>query len=152
MSLTPKLPRSAWTSSSPWRSRRASGERRDVERVPIALFLDEYIDDRPHRALTTNISATGLYMHRVATRGSRQFGRQSRHVQLELALPGTSDTIWARGEIRYDEIGHDLVHGTGVELVAMARGHQRLLGDYLYEERRRRLEEILELIRRNRYH
>ena len=152
MSLTPKLPRSAWTSSRPWRSRRAWGERRDLERVPIALFVDEYVDDRPHRALTTNISATGLFMHRVATRGAHHFGRQSRHVQLELALPGTSDTIWARGEIRYDELGHDLVHGTGVELVGIARGHQRLLGDYLYEERRRRLEEILELIRRNRYH
>lgn len=151
MSLTPKLPRSAWT-ARPSGSRRRSGERRDLERVPLALFVDEYVEERPHRAMTTNVSASGLYLHRVASPRSRQFGRPSRHVQIELALPGTSDTIWARGEIRYDEIGDDLVHGTGVELVGLARGHQRLLGDYLYEHRRRRLTEILELIRRNRYH
>lgn len=148
MSLLPKLPRrTAWTSTPRWR-----GERRDLERVPLSIFLDEYIDDRPHRALTTNVSATGLHMHRVVPHRSRQFGRHSRHVQLELTLPGTSDSIWARGEIRYDELGLDLVHGTGVQLTDLARGHQRLLRDYLYEQRRRRLEEILELVRRNRYH
>ena len=152
MSLTPKLPRSAWTSSRTWRSSRSSGERRDVDRVPLEIFLDEYVEDRPHRALTTNISATGLYMHRVATRASRWFRRQSRHVQLELTLPGTGDSIWARGEIRYDELGMDLVHGTGVALVDMARGHQRLIRDYLYEQRRERLQQILELVRQNRYH
>jgi hypothetical protein len=152
MSLTPKLTRSAWTSNHAWRSARESGERRDLDRVPLAIFLDEYVDDRPHRALTTNVSATGLYMHRVAGRGRSQFGRHSRSVQLEFTLPGTSDSIWARGQIRYDELGDDLVHGTGVQLIDMARGHQRLLGDYLYEYRRRRLEQILELIRANRYH
>jgi hypothetical protein len=147
-SKLPKLSRrTAWTSVAPrW------SERRDLERVPLEIFLDEYVDDRPHRALTTNLSATGLYMHRVATRASRFFRRQSRHVQLELTLPGTSDSIWARGEIRYDELGMDLVHGTGVELCDMARGHQQLIRDYLYEQRKARLQQILELVRKNRYH
>jgi hypothetical protein len=156
MSLTPKLPsssaRSAWTSRPAWRNARLSGERRDLERVPLEIFLDEYVDDRPHRALTTNLSATGLYMNRVTTKAPRQFGRQSRHVQLEFTLPGTSDSIWARGEIRYDELSLDFVHGTGVELVDVARGHQRLLEDYLYDYKRKRLEQILELVRANRYH
>jgi hypothetical protein len=148
-SILPKLPRrTAWTSTR----RPLWSERRDLERVPLEIFLDEYVDDRPHRAVTTNVSATGLYMHRVATRASRLFRRGSRHVQLEFALPGTSDTIWARGEIRYDELGMDLVHGTGVELVDMARGHQRLIRDYLYEQRKSRLQQILDLVRRNRYH
>jgi hypothetical protein len=140
--------RTAWTSNLVPRW----SERRDLERVPLEIFLDEYVDDRPHRALTTNISATGLYMHRVATRASRWFRRQSRHVQLELTLPGTGDSIWARGEIRYDELGMDLVHGTGVELVDMARGHQQLIRDYLYEQKKARLRQILELVRKNRYH
>ena len=47
-------------------------------------------------------------MHRVAT-PARQFGRQSKNVQLELTLPGTADSIWARGQIRYDDLGMDLV-------------------------------------------
>ena len=145
--ILPKLPRrSAFTKKPSWRI-----ERRDLERVPLSIFLDEYVDDKPHRALTTNISSTGLYMHRVAT-PSRQFGRQSKNVQLEFALPGIAETIWARGQIRYDDLGMDLVHGTGIKLVALARGHQSLLNDYLYETRRKKLEAILQLIRTNRYH
>ncbi|MDB4964798.1 MAG: type pilus assembly PilZ [Myxococcales bacterium] len=147
MPLIPKLPhRTAWTKKPSWRA-----ERRDLERVPLEIFLDEYVDDRPHRALTTNISSTGLYMNRVAT-PSRQFGRQSKNVQLEFALPGTSDTIWARGQVRYDDLGMDLVHGTGVKLMSLAKKHQRLLNDYLYETRRQKLHQILQLIRTNRYH
>ena len=44
------------------------------------------------------------------------------------------------------------MHGTGVELVDMARGHQRLILDYLYEQKKSRLQQILELVRKNRYH
>jgi hypothetical protein len=143
MSLTPKLTRNAWAPKRPrW------SERRDLERVPLSIFIDEYVGERKHRALTTNLSATGLYMHRVRS-GSY---RDTRHVQLEMQLPGTSDTIWARGEIRYDQLGDELVHGTGVELTTIARGHQRLLKEYLYEQKRQKLQHILELIRRNRYH
>jgi hypothetical protein len=139
-------------SRSVWQGARPFGERRDITRVPLSIFIDEYVDDRPHRAVTSNISATGLYMHRVSTRRTRLFGRQTRQVQLELRLPDQGDSIWAHGEIRYDELGFDLVHGTGVRFVEMARGHQRMLRDYLYDYRRRRLEEILALVRRNRYH
>jgi hypothetical protein len=153
MSLTPKLPsRSAWTSTPTWRSAQLSGERRDLDRVPLAIFIDEYVEDRPYRALTTNVSATGLYMHRVSRKATQKFGRSSRLVQLELTLPGTKESIWARGQIRYDELGDDLVHGTGVRLTAMARGHQSLLEDYLYDYKKKRLEQILQLIRENRYH
>ena len=80
--------------------------RREVDRIPLKMFLNEYVQDRPHRAVTTNISPTGLYVNRVFAAGKKhlQFGREDRYVQLEFALPGTSDTIWARGEIRYDEL------------------------------------------------
>jgi hypothetical protein len=147
MPLEPILPRrTAWT-------RPQNHDRRDDDRVPLQVFLDEYIDDRPHRALTSNVSPTGLYLHRALSGGRRtDFRRQSRHVQVELTLPGTSDSIWARGEIRYDDLGLDLVHGTGVHLTDLARGHRRLLRDFVYEHKRKRLEHILALVRRNRYH
>jgi hypothetical protein len=133
-------------------------DRRDDNRIPLRVFLNEYVRDRPHRALTTNVSPTGLYLSRVfspSTNQHLQFGREDRFVQLEFALPGTTDTIWAHGEVRYDEIGlggrDPMIHGTGVHFVAMARGHQRLLKEYVVEHRRQRLQQILELIRRNRY-
>jgi hypothetical protein len=128
-------------------------ERRDDERVPLHLFLDEYVDDRPHRALASNVSPMGLYLHRALSgRRLPSVHRQNRYVQLEFALPGTGDTIWARGEICYDDLGMDLVHGTGIHLTDLARGHRRLLRDFVYERKRQRLHELLQLIRRNRYH
>ena len=129
--------------------------RRDTDRIPLKLFINEFVSDRLHRAVTTNISPTGLYVNRVFAVGHRelQFGRDDRFVQLELQLPGTSDSIWARGEIRYDELNAgEMVHGTGIHFVQMARGHQKLLKEYVIDRKRQRLQQILDLIRRNRYH
>lgn len=128
--------------------------RRDDDRMPLKIFLNEYVSERLHRAMTTNISPTGLYANRVFGVGPRHlaFGREDRYVQLEFALPGTSDVIWARGQVRYDELhAGDMVHGTGIHFVDMARGYQRLLKEYVIDRKRRRLQQILELIRRNRY-
>ena len=136
-------------------------DRRDDDRIPLQLFLNEYVADRLHRVVTTNVSPTGLFVNRVFAAGHRrlQFGREERVVQLEFALPGTSDTIWASGEVRYDELGlaarsgdEAMVHGTGIQFVSIARGHTRLLRDFVFEKRRQRLQQILELVRKNRYH
>jgi hypothetical protein len=128
-------------------------ERRDDDRIPFELFINEYVAERPHRAVTTNISPTGLYVNRVAR---RIHARDQRFVQLELALPGTGDCIWARGEIRYDELGFGggeaMVHGAGIRLVTIARGHARLLRDFVVEQKRQKLERLLALVRYNRYH
>jgi hypothetical protein len=129
-------------------------DRRDDHRIPIRMFLNEYVRDRLHRAVTTNLSPSGLFVHRVYGAGAKRLpaGRHDRFVQLEFALPGTGETIWARGEIRFDELGSDLVHGTGIALTDIAGKHQRMLKEYVIDEKRRRLQTILELIRRNRYH
>jgi c-di-GMP-binding flagellar brake protein YcgR len=134
----------------------ASEERRDLDRVPLQIFINEYVADRLHRAVTTNVSATGVYVNRVFSAGHRrlQFGREERFVQLEFALPGSSEIIWARGEVRFDNLGgeEEMVHGTGIEFVAIARGHARLLRQYILERKRQRLQQILQLVRQNRYH
>jgi hypothetical protein len=130
-------------------------DRRDEHRIPIRMFLNEYVRDRLHRAVTTNLSPNGIYLNRVFANGQKRlaFGRHDRYVQLEFQLPGTSDTIWARGEVRYDELGvESMVHGTGIYLTDLARGHQRMLKEYVIDEKRKRLQNILELIRKNRYH
>ncbi len=148
--------------------------RRDVDRIPLRIFLNEYVADRLHRAVTANISPTGLYVHRVFAAGLKrlQFGREDRFVQLEFTLPESDEVIWARGEIRYDELdeseperaprrrrgenaralGPSMVHGTGIFITDIAGAHARLLRDYVLDRKRQRLQEILTLIRRNRYH
>jgi hypothetical protein len=149
--------------------------RHDTDRIPLRMFLNEYVSDRLHRAVTANISPTGLYVHRVYAAGLRrlQFGREDRYVQLEFTLPDCEEVIWARGEIRYDELdaaepapeprrrrgeisrpsaSTSMVHGTGISITDIAAAHARLLRDYVHDRKRQRLQEILTLIRHNRYH
>ena len=133
------------------RAFRIGSERRDTQRIPVEIFLTEYVDDEPHRAVTINVSPTGLYVHRVHR--PRWYTRDSRFVQVELTLPGTSDSIWARGQICYDDIGlPTMVHGTGIELVGIARGHASMLRDFVMERQKQRVREVLALMRRRRYH
>jgi hypothetical protein len=126
--------------------------RRGDDRLPLALFLNQYVEERLQRVVTSNLSPTGMHVHRVYNPRKPQapFSREHRFVQVELALPGTGETIWARGEVRHDELvltdgvsAAPLVHGTGILLRDMARGHRRLLMDWLEEERRgRRADEL----------
>jgi hypothetical protein len=70
-------------------------------------------------------------MERLAT----PLQRSSSVVQLEIPLPQTGDSIWARGEVIYDRFDA-LFHGTAVRFTGMARLHQRWLREWLRETSR----------------
>jgi hypothetical protein len=124
-----------------------SHDRRLGYRVPLEMFLNEYVQDRAHRALTVNISETGIYLNKVIA----PIDRPSKVVGLEFELPGTGETIWARGEIAYDSLD-DYFHGQGVRFTGMPKMHARMLRDYCVEKRRAQLGDLLDRIRRSRYH
>jgi len=105
------------------------------------MFLDLYIGDRHYRALTTNLSETGVFLRTVAALSVPRHERKQR-VAIELCLPGMSESIWACGEICYQEEA-DLVRGTGVRFTGMAKAHARLLRDFCVEHRRLRLSGLL---------
>lgn len=122
----------------------SSRDRRLGFRVPLEIFLNEYIKDQPFRVLTSNVSDTGLYVHRVVNPVGPDLDAQV--VGLEFELPGTGEVIWARGEICHGRKDR-MVRGTGVRFTGMARAHARLLRDYCIESRRRRLGRMLDRIR-----
>ena len=111
------------------------------------LYLNEYVKDRLHRCMATNLSENGLYINKLVT----QLPRRPDGLQLEFELPGTSETIWARGEIAYEK-RENYFHGTGVRLSGMANFHTRLLRDYIWEHKRQHLRMLLTQIRQTRYH
>jgi hypothetical protein len=108
-----------------------SQNRRRSERVPVGFYVEQIINDDPHRCFTTDLSAIGLYMERLA----EPLDRSSGVVQLEIPLPNTGDAIWAKGEVIYDRFD-SLFHGTAVRFTGMARSHQRLLREWLRESAR----------------
>jgi hypothetical protein len=105
--------------------------RRAARRVPVGFYVSTLVEDEAHRCFTTNLSATGLYMERLVS----PIDRRSRIVQLELPLPGTSDTLWIKGEVVYDCVDA-LFHGTAVHFATMANRHRRALRDWIASFRR----------------
>lgn len=109
------------------------------------MFLNQYIADRPYRAMAGNLSETGVLLNRVKSpkRGLRD---DQRVIGLEFELPGTSETIWARGEICSQ--GADRFFQTDrVRFTGMPRIHARMLRDYCIETRRDHLGSLLSRIR-----
>jgi hypothetical protein len=108
-----------------------SRNRRRSERIPVGFYVNQIISDDPHRCFTTDLSSIGLYMERLA----EPLERSSSLVQLEILLPATNDSIWAKAEVIYDRFD-SLFHGTAVRFTGMARTHQRWLREWLRETSR----------------
>src|SRR5262249_7361805 len=109
-------------------------ERRFGHRIPLEIFLNEYVDDRLYRCIATDIRAHGLHLHKLP----RAAPSRRNALQLEFALPGVGETIWARGEIAFQR-RDAFFQETGVRLTGIARLHARMLRDYVLETRRMRL-------------
>lgn len=123
-----------------------SSDRRMGFRVPTDMFLNQYIADRPYRAMAGNLSETGVLLNRVKA-PQKGLGEVERVIGLEFELPGTGETIWARGEICYQ--GQDnYFHIDHVRFTGMPRVHARLLRDFCIESRREHLGGLLGRIRR----
>jgi hypothetical protein len=106
-------------------------DRRYERRVPLEMYLNAYVEDRPHRGFSVNLSESGLYLNTL----SRTPLPPLTTVGLELDLPGASETIWAAGLLCYDA-DDEYFHGEGIRFVAMAHRHLRLLHDFLNARRR----------------
>jgi hypothetical protein len=116
--------------------------RRTDRRLRLQTYLNEYIKDRPFRALATDITETGLAIQKL----TEPVVPHAKIVGLELELPGTSEVIWASAEPRFDTVGRDF-HVSGLLFRDMARKHRTLLRDYVRERRLR----IARLLRFPRY-
>jgi len=120
-------------------------DRRLGYRVPLEIFVNQYVQDQPFRALTSNLSDSGLHVQLVNAPKCTPRDRKSRVVGLEFELPGTGDVIWARGLICY--AGRDeFVHKLGIKFTAMPQVHARMVRDWCVETRHQHLATMLQRI------
>ncbi|MFT3699119.1 MAG: PilZ domain-containing protein [Kofleriaceae bacterium] len=117
-------------------------ERRLGYRIPFEGMVTSYVHDRPIRALASNLSDTGLNMSSV----SMLAPPPGMVVGLEIDLPGTTESIWASGQICYRKDDR-LASGLGVKFLAMAKSQARLVRDFCIESRRSHLGSLLARIR-----
>jgi hypothetical protein len=107
-------------------------DRRTDYRLPTEMFMNAYIEDRPMRGFTMNVSETGLLLASLAQRPILPLTP----VGLEFKLPGFGETIWAAGEICHDNWDEYFL-GQGIRFTAMANLHSRILHEYCARTRRR---------------
>ncbi len=95
-------------------------------------FCTEIVDGDERFALISDVSPTGLRLHRPYRWPQRAT------VQLELDLPGVDELIWAKGVICFDSVWRgaegQLLQTSGIELAGAAGKHLRLLRDYALAE------------------
>ena len=107
-----------------------SKNRRRSERLPVGFYVDQIVGNDLHRCFTTDLSSLGIFVERVA----EPLRRSSSVVQLEIPLPEAGETLWAKGEVIYDRFD-SLFHGTAIRFAGMARTHQRMLREWLWDTR-----------------
>ena len=119
-----------------------TSDRRLGYRIPFEAMVTSYVHDRPIRALASNLSDSGINMSSISLLAPPP----GLVVGLELDLPGTSESIWASGQICY-RTDDRLASGLGVKFLAMAKSQARLVRDFCIEMRRAHLGSILARIR-----
>jgi c-di-GMP-binding flagellar brake protein YcgR len=117
-------------------------DRRIGFRVRLEVFVTLYVGDRPLRALTENLSDTGVFLQVVRSPLLEQAAREQTPVAIEIALPGVRETLWAAGVVTHAK-GDELVEGTGLRFTALPRAYARMLRDFCVESRRRGLTDLL---------
>jgi len=104
--------------------------RRFDSRIPLELYVSAYVLDQPQRAVTMDISESGLYLNALI-----QHPYPPRTpVGLEFELPAIGETIWAAGETCRESMD-DYFYGLGVRFTGMANRHQRMLREYCWRAR-----------------
>lgn len=101
-------------------------ERRYAQRVPVGMYLDQLESGESHRYFANNLSESGLYMERPVA----SFVRHSKHVHLQIPLPGEEEPLWAAAEVVYDCFD-GLFHGTAVRFTGMGDRDRERLSSFL---------------------
>lgn len=119
-----------------------SQDRRQELRLPVEICVKQYLADASYLGLTRDLSEGGLYLTAPRLRDAVWFGAP---LQLEFALPGTGETIWAQGTVCHeDEAEFDgSGKGLGIRLTHMAERHAASLRAYVETVRKARLSNLL---------
>jgi hypothetical protein len=106
-------------------------------RVAIEAFCTALGEAPDTHAIAVDLSPRGLRIQRPVS------GRMPQKVQLELEIPGIDDLLWAVGEVRYDRLESrpttptrglsGVVRSCGIQIVAAASYHRRLLREYVFD-------------------
>ena len=96
---------------------------RSHHRVPIRLFVDQYMGREHWIGLTFDLSEGGVYLCQRPQPAPGEMG-------VELNLPGLRESIWTRAKVHSVRKRGGFM-GMGLAFTAMAKRHRGLLHDWL---------------------
>ena len=110
--------------------------RRVSPRIDVEALCWEMVGERETSAIAVDLSSEGLRIERPFIGG-----RIEREVPLQLEVPGIDEVMWAKGDVVFDRLVQDKVHGgpfglvrrTGFRIALAAARDLRLLRDFVYE-------------------
>ncbi len=101
--------------------------RRFDARIPTEMYVSAYLLDQPQRAVSVDISESGLFLNALA---QNPYPPRT-PVGLEFKLPAIGETLWVAGETCRDDLD-DYFYGFGVRFTQMANLHRRMLRQYCW--------------------
>ncbi len=105
---------------------------RRQQRAPMDIFLNKIVGDEPFMCRSRDISTGGIYLSSLI-----EPELEGSEVHLEFSLPGSSEVIWASGEIVRD-VGSDGREGSGIRFTAIPDRYRTMILSYVTRKRRRR--------------
>jgi hypothetical protein len=112
--------------------------RRRTPRVPCGLFVNEIAEFGLTPCQATNVSEGGLYLRRLG--GGVLLEGET--VQLEFALPGEAESVWASGRV-VEQVDEQTNGGAAIEFVSLTWADRLRLRRYVSRVRHRQLREAL---------
>ena len=100
---------------------------RQTKRLPVDLFVNKFMGDEPFACRTRDLSADGAYLRKLIEPMRTETDDT---IGLEFTLPGSSEVIWATGQVMRDDasVGQE---GVAVKFLAMAERHRQMLQDFI---------------------
>jgi hypothetical protein len=104
-------------------------DQRKTQRVPLDIYLNKFIRGVPFMVRARDISPEGIFLTQLIEPDAGE-----PRVGLQLQLPGTSEVIYAEGEIVRD--GHSpRGGGHGIRFTLLTGYHRRLIERYVWRQR-----------------
>ncbi len=100
---------------------------RQTKRLPVDLFINKFMGDEPFACRTRDLSADGAYLLKLIEPLRNE---ADEIIGLEFTLPGSSEVIWATGQVMRDDANPGK-EGVAVKFVAMADRHRKMLQDFV---------------------
>ncbi|MBU0552769.1 PilZ domain-containing protein [Myxococcota bacterium] len=105
---------------------------RSNQRISLDLYVNKMINGVPHIACTRDISATGIYLHRLL----EPLAPEDAHIAVEFTLPGSDEIIWTEAQMVYAVEAQTQAQtrdkgGVGLRFLHLTPRHARLLEEFL---------------------